>query len=212
MTNYSQTISNGVVSIEDGLKAAEDWTPARKVRVELHFDTNEADPQAILDAVCLIAENKVRTLLGRPTLGQLGDSTAIPATATTEKPKATRTKKAEPAPAPATNISDADELDLGSVSEESTSTSDDLGLEDVDDVNLDDLLGVETAPPAKVISDAELGSAAMARNEATKNAVAIRKLVAAFTEGNAPTNRNARDIPQEKRQAFLDALKEIKAA
>jgi len=52
-------ITNGTVVIEDGIKAAEEFAPARKVRVELSFDYDD------LDRVSALAQAKVNEMLGR---------------------------------------------------------------------------------------------------------------------------------------------------
>lgn len=59
----SQVIS-GLVSIEDGIKKAEEYAPPRKVRVELSFGVGEGeDYQAIFDTVSQAATNRVHALL-----------------------------------------------------------------------------------------------------------------------------------------------------
>lgn len=59
-------ITNGVVSIEDGTKAKEEFAPARKVRVELTFAVAEgSDPTEVLDKVRSLAASRVDLELGR---------------------------------------------------------------------------------------------------------------------------------------------------
>ena len=61
------TVTGGVVSIEDGLKKPEEYAPARKVRVELHFDVAEdLDAQAVIRAVSDLAQEEVTRQLGAP--------------------------------------------------------------------------------------------------------------------------------------------------
>jgi hypothetical protein len=58
-------ISGGVVSIEDGKKANEEYAPARKVRVELRFEVPEGSmAEKLLDATAVMANRKVMELLG----------------------------------------------------------------------------------------------------------------------------------------------------
>lgn len=71
--------------------------------------------------------------------------------------------------------------------------------------SLDDLLGIE--PAAKVITDDDMNTALTRHNAKIKNSVAIRQLVVecvVAAGGKAPCQ--ARDIPQDKRAAFLEAL------
>lgn len=57
-------VSHGVISIEDGIKAQEDYAPARKVRVELHFDVPVgAEPEIVLSQVSDMANAHVKRLL-----------------------------------------------------------------------------------------------------------------------------------------------------
>jgi hypothetical protein len=71
--------------------------------------------------------------------------------------------------------------------------------------NLDDLLCME---PTKEITDKELTDATQKCQAAVKNAPAIRKLVADMGV-KMPPGRII-DIPQDKRQEYLDKLKEVK--
>jgi len=59
------SITGGLVSVEDGVKSAQEYCPPRKVRVELNFDVPEGDAsaQGILDRVANMAHAKVRQLL-----------------------------------------------------------------------------------------------------------------------------------------------------
>jgi hypothetical protein len=64
----TQPITGGVISIEDGTKPAEDYAPARKVRVELRFDvTDDKNPINVIDYASDLARAQVNKLLGRPT-------------------------------------------------------------------------------------------------------------------------------------------------
>lgn len=59
-------VSGGLVSVEDGIKAAEEYAPARKVRIELKFDVAEgADGAEALDIVLDMANARLDQQLGR---------------------------------------------------------------------------------------------------------------------------------------------------
>lgn len=59
-------ITGGLVSVEDGIKKAEEYAPPRKVRVELHFEVPEgADATEFLGTVSARADNQVKALLGQ---------------------------------------------------------------------------------------------------------------------------------------------------
>jgi hypothetical protein len=97
-------------------------------------------------------------------------------------PRAPKKSKEAPAPetpAPAAVIEDDDPLGLGIVVPE---------------------------PAAEPVTDAELGSATVARNKAIQKPDAIRALIAEFA--GAPP-KQARDIPQDKRHAYLEKLKTL---
>jgi hypothetical protein len=73
----------------------------------------------------------------------------------------------------------------------------------------DDPLGLGIVVPEPVlepVTDAELGSATVAKNKALQKPDAIRALIAEFA-GKPP--KQARDIPQEKRHAYLEKLKTL---
>jgi hypothetical protein len=94
-------------------------------------------------------------------------------------PKKAKDAPAAAAPAPAPVAEDDDPLGLGIVVPE---------------------------PPAEPVTDAELGSATVARNKAIQKPDAIRALIAEFA--GAPP-KQARDIPQDKRHAYLEKLKTL---
>lgn len=62
-------ITGGSVAYEDGIKSHEEYAPARKVRVELHFDLSAGDAQseqAEIEAIGAVAKAEVCRLLGKP--------------------------------------------------------------------------------------------------------------------------------------------------
>lgn len=103
-TNMNNQITGGVVSIEDGLKAKEEFAPARKVRIELNFSVPEnGDGIALLDYVTAVANGRLQAALhGKAP----ADATAAPAA---DKPATTRRKPAaDKAPATAGETTKAD--------------------------------------------------------------------------------------------------------
>ncbi len=73
----------------------------------------------------------------------------------------------------------------------------------------DDPLGLGiVVPEAKLdpVTDAELGSATVAQNKRAQKPDAIRTLIAKYA---GPPPKQARDIPQDKRHAYLEELKTI---
>lgn len=94
-------------------------------------------------------------------------------------PRKTKDATAAATPAPAPVVEDDDPLGLGIV-----------------------------VPEAKVdpVTDAELGSATVAQNKKIQKPEAIRALIAEFA---GPPPKQARDIPQEKRHAYLEKLKTL---
>ena len=61
-----QNITDGVVSFEDGVKASEEYAPAKKVRVELTFAVIEGeDGEEVLARVGDLARAQVARLLGK---------------------------------------------------------------------------------------------------------------------------------------------------
>lgn len=58
-------IRGGTISYEDGVKAAQEYAPAKKVKVELHFDVLEGeDADEVMATVGMKARAKVYELLG----------------------------------------------------------------------------------------------------------------------------------------------------
>lgn len=191
-------ITGGTVSVEDGTKKAEEYAPPRKVRVELHFDTgNEpGNPEVILSNVGQIASDQVAKLLGQkaeakpeyaPT--QVIRTLEPPAT---EKPKRTRKTAADKTEGQASTTDPlagmGDAPQTGPVQEM------------IEGDPLADLMG--DAAPAEV-TDADLNAAAQVRLRAGVTPPMIREYVATFGV------RVLAEIPQEKRQQFLDGLSKL---
>lgn len=221
MTEY--LITNGSVLIEDGTKTAEkadQYDVSRRVRVELSFAVGEGQSAvAVLDHVAKIADMKVHEMLGRKrtAASDIALNTAVTSAAGTveEKPKATRTrvKPAEETKAP------ADELDLTAGPKAAVSQADELGLDlnagsgvseggqDDDDMSWMN----EEAPAAKEITDGELGERAQHKHKELQDGKPIRALLDKYNPDKTKVCQ-LRDIPQAKRQAFLDELAALKKA
>lgn len=185
-------ITNGSVSVEDGTKASEDYTPARKVRVELHFDNPTADD---INTAGDLASAQVDRLLGRTTA-----ATAAEATKRTR-----RTKEQIAADEAAKNSApSADPLDGLEPTKPAEAAP--PPAEEVDE--LAGLLGGAGVPPAEEITDVALTEAVTKTNAATRNPPAIRALVDSYNPDPTKTFQ-LRQIPQEKRAEFLKKLGEI---
>lgn len=177
----AQEFNGGSVTIEDGLKASQEYAPARKVIVTLTFDVAEDEnPHSKLDLVAEAASHKVKELLGKAKAAPVATQVAAKAAetpkpaaetqATTEKPKrATGPKaKATDAKAPEPGSKAALEAELqAKLNKEAPKLADGgdplLGGGDGSDEQSetsssgDDLLaGIEDAEPPKEVSDAEL--------------------------------------------------------
>lgn len=75
----------------------------------------------------------------------------------------------------------------------------------------EDIFGPTTpATPARTIADQELSEVCREKNKEINDTVAIRGVMAQF--GGGPPPLQLRNIPQEKRQAFIDAVKALKPA
>lgn len=57
-------ITGGLIAYEDGVKAKEDYAPAKKARVELHFDCSADNAENEITEVSALAKRKVAELLG----------------------------------------------------------------------------------------------------------------------------------------------------
>jgi hypothetical protein len=195
-------ITGGTVSIEE-TKQITDYSP-RKVRVELHFAAEEGrDAEAILDHASAVALKKVAELLA-------GQAKVTAAVATPPRTKAdiekevienlgakeTVTPPKPPRKKVETKTAEADPLG------ETTTKAPAADPDDLSDLGID-------PPKATVaeITDAILMSKITAAAGETKNAVAIRKLVGDYT-GNV-AGKKAVEIPQDKRGAFIEALKGV---
>lgn len=189
------TITNGSVSIEDGVKAKEEYAPARKVKVDIAFSVAEnEDGNVILNAAGDLANSHVARLLG---------TTAVPVKAA-KATKAAAASTGEP--------SDKEKLAIaaGVVEAPKTPAAKVETPKPADDgEEIDDLLG-DTAPAP--ITDAELGKFAQEKNAKMKAEnptwapATLRALITEF----AGVGKKINDIPAARRHEFkqrMDALK-----
>lgn len=214
-------ITNGIVSVEDGNKAAEEYAPARKVKVEISFAVPEGeDGNHHVLLAGRVADAHVKRLLGREvTATEVVSSnpakeavTAVAVNAdttakTTRKPRATSAKE------PATGgdkaaLEAAAGLTAGGVVETSVVNNTKVVEPVVEEDSLDDLLGAQAPVP---ITDAELAKAAQNKNAQMKVkdpnfSIKIRALVVEYA--GAPPKKIT-DVPVAKRQEFLDKLRDL---
>jgi len=184
----TQPVTGGTIAVEDGTKAAEEYTPARKVRVELRFDIeDEKNPVNVISYVSTLASDEVDRLLGRIKAAQ---STVDPdelhpaALALVEPPKSrTRKPKAEPPETPSTP---------------DTATEPDASSAEGDDWD-------EPVTTVITVTDAELNAAATAKNATLKAPPKIKALIGEFNPD--PTKQfSLSQIPQNQRKLFLERL------
>lgn len=192
-------ITNGMVSVEDGKKAIEEYAPARKVRVDLHFSIDEgADEKTVLYDASVMADAQVRNLLGQDkkagAAAPLGKTEQAPAT---DKPKASRAgKKAETLPPVETFPIDGE---AAKATPEANETIID-----------DSILGVEAAPKVDV-SDKALYDLVVAINAKVKKPKEITEIITRFCpqDGVPPSLKR---VPEAKRVEFIETVKAFAAA
>lgn len=197
-------LSGGVVSIEDGTKKSEEYTPPRKVRVELRFDVAEGqDGSALLDGVATLAQAKVSELLGQPTV-------IVQPVTTTAKATTRKGGKADMIVDPPASS--------GSTTAASTTTSPTSVVEEIPGLgggepetikepaadSLDDIMGL--APePVKEITDADLNAAVQKKNGELQAPPLIRDLIVKF-QPDASKPPLLANIAQAQRAQFLAEL------
>lgn len=214
----NNSITSGTIAIEDGIKAKEEFAPARKVKIELSFAVPEGqDGAAFMHGVARVAEDKLASMLGR-----------APKTDTTVKAPAAEEPKAPVETAAQKKARLAAEKKAAEPAGEKT--KDDLAREAglptkdttvtktpavVDEDDLSDVLG-EAAPVAKVISDKELGEIAGKVNAKKKAELGdkwapskIREIVAQFTGKKVSDVPKITEVPADKRVEFVAALEAL---
>lgn len=190
-------ITNGMVSVEDGKKAIEEYAPARKVRVDLHFSIDEgADEKTVLYDASVMAAAQVRDLLGQDKkAGAAAPLDKVAAEPAAEKAKPGR-KKAETLPPVETFPIDGEAA---------------KAKPEADETIIDDsILGVEAAPKVDV-SDKALYDLVVAINAKVKKPKEITEIITRFCpqDGVPPSLKR---VPEAKRVEFIETVKAFAAA
>lgn len=205
-------IFSGNVFVEDANPPLADYTPARKVNVNIAFTaTNETELATYTGLAGTLARDKVDELLGRKPAAA---TPAAEATKTATKTKATKTKDTPAAESPevlAERARLAAELDVGTGGEPAAGDGVDLSEFDVQpETTANDDLDLTTAAPSEV-TDADLNAAVQKKNTEITNPEAIRGLIATYNPD--PTRVfQLREVPQAQRAGFLAKLAELKKA
>lgn len=202
--DMNTTINGGSVRIEDGLKAKEEYAPARKVAVELSFSVPEGQ-----DGTTFL--NHVTDIINAKVAEQLGGAAA-------PKTRKAALKPADAGPAPKTTapeLSDKDKLAAAAglpvgLNDELTGSGPAPAAKPatvpVVEDSLDDMLGDSAPVP---VTDAELAKAAQTKNAAMKDKPnwapqKIRDLTKKFDADHTPPM--FKNIPAAKRHEFLKEL------
>lgn len=212
------------VSVEDANPPPAEYTPARKVRVELTSDVYSQDEIADRTAYLgTVASSQIDSLLGRvaPTASS---GVVIANAAAAEAPKRTRRTKEQIAADERAAAAAADNLDLSDPAALDDTVVGDLPTHSpdttvaADPAALDDEWAVEPEPAAEVkstvinpISDADLNSAVQKRNGELKSEAgtkAIRALIASYNPDATKVFQLAQ-IPVDRRVEFLNSLTAI---
>lgn len=199
------TITNGTVTVEDGVKAKEEYAPARKVSVSISFSVDEGqDGDTILSYAGDLAQRLTCRLLNKA---------PAPVVATAEKPAAPKKEKApaktkadlaKEANVPATDTVHKAAADEELLEDEPTVTAAGKVVED----DLNDLLGDSAPTP---ITDLELANAVQKKNAERKEAdpnwapAKIRDVISEYSGG-----KRVNDIPAAKRAEFLKKIEALK--
>lgn len=197
-------VTGGSVRIEDGTKAREEYSPARKVAVELHFDVTEgADAQRVLERVAAMAHAEVRRLLhqnieevheraeaalaaAEPNgAGVDAELAAAPEPAKRRgRPAGSKNKPADPAGLPADPEATAIDQsgDAGDAVGEGTATTE-----------ANDPAALPTEPAvAEQAASTQVGDAAARSTEAASPSITDQELHAAIQKTNAKINDTAK--------------------
>ena len=208
------TITHGVVSVEDGVKANEEYAPARKVRVELSFDVAEgSDPRKVLDAVSVTANAQVRSLLHQaPEIVVKRAETALvaaapPADAEVNDPSdvdakiaaavaKTAARKAAAKAAKAVEP-EADPAGIGDIEPDAPAPVKEAAIDEIE--------------PDPEVTDAQVHEAIQKCNARINDTAAIKTLIGSYrTDPTKPFSASM--IPQTSRADFLARLANMKAA
>lgn len=197
----SKLISGGLVSIEDGIKKAEEYAPPRKVRVELRFEVPEGSDEGerFLDGVAALASAKVAELLGVATA-----PASAPATDTDAAKRAYAEKLSGGTPTPAAKPVKPPKP-KAAVAVKPAEKSEPVAAEET----IDDFLDDPKPEPAVELTDKFLSDECTKVSKVIGGGTKIRALIETF--GPEGKKISLREIPQDKRQEFLDKLSQLKA-
>jgi hypothetical protein len=223
-------IIGGIVAYEDGVKttAGDQFSPTRKVRVELNFSVDQGeDGQVAIQTVLGTAQAFVRTKLGlapnteqKPAAGTTTGRAPSEAPATANAPKR---GPGRPAADPKPDIkTDKDKLAeaagvaapvVGKDAPKPEAKPDPAAIVDEETtavVEEEDPFAVPAAEEVKPISDDDLNSSVGKKNATLNKPPLIRDLVATFKPEGWTKQFTMRDIPQARRPDFLKKLSELK--
>jgi len=194
-------INGGIVSVEDGTKAKEEYAPARKVKVEISFAVPEGeDGDKILTTAGDTANAHVARLLGTK-------APAAPA-----KVETTRAGVKLP-PAVVDKSKEKTKADLAKEAGLPGDTVHKASPTAAAKDELDDLLDNTPTP----VTDAELGTALQAKNGKMKDVPGwspqkIRELVGKFVlvDGAPKAGAKFHEVPAAVRHDFLKELEALK--
>ena len=199
-------ITNGVIKYGQTVKTGD--YENKRADVELSFNVAEGqDVAQAMGYVAMHAQHQLHVLLGLASpkadaVKQMLDSAP---TKVAEPAKPAPAKKAPAAP----KVPAAKAADAAAMMEEETPPAAEA-KKAAEEENLDDLLGTGAALPP--VTDKALNDETQKVAQATKNNTAIRKILTDIlaAEGIKVPPGRIIDIPQGKRQEYLDAIKEIK--
>ena len=191
-------ITNGKINYGRTIKTGD--FESKRGDVELSFSIPEDESHDIaVRHVHFVAKKHLHEILGHPE-----DKVVLGVAEAPAKPSAKAEKPKTAAKIPAT-VAKTD--DAASVEEPGEKTPAFLGKKDeaIED-SIDDLLGIDVA--AKDITDKELTDATQKCQSQHKNPTAIRKILTDLGIKMPPGR--VIDLPQAKRQEYLDKLLEVK--
>lgn len=195
-------IISGSVTVEDGLKKAEEYAPPRKVSVTINFATPEGqDATTFLETAKSLASASVTELLG-------GKIAAVVPKAATKKAETVAKKTEEPKPADAPKERTKADLEAEMMAELNAPKKEPtVPVETADDIIGD--LGVEAPQPVtdKELSDAIIAKANKMKSVAGWDPKKLRELVEKFV---GAAGAKFAQIPAAKRHDFLRDLDGLK--
>lgn len=218
-TQEANLILGGVVRYEDGVKTTtgDQFSPTRKVSVELNFAVPEdpgIDADSVVQEVLDKAQSFVQIKLGLK-VATVAAKTVVVQT-TTPTPAVEGPKKRGPKPKPVVvqvPLTEGDKSLLRAAGEDWDTGNSAASVAVPTTVASDPIAsGVEedwdAAPEVVEITDKTLNDKVQVKNGTLKNPLKIRQLIGSFMADStrAPV---LREIPQEKRQEFLDRLEAL---